>query len=87
MSSDKLIMRYSHSGMGRFIDTVRTGWNNYSFIFYIGGISAILGSLFGWAGWLSTIVTVGFFYLTGRMKKRIEEIDEKQRKRVRRPRP
>ena len=80
MSSDKLILRYSHSGIGRFIDTVRTGWNNYSFIFYIGGISAILGSLFGWAGWLSTIVTVGFFYLTGRMKKRMEEADERRKK-------
>ena len=54
------------SKRGEFIDYVREGWNSYSFIFYIGGVSAILGSLFGIAGWLSVIVTVAFFYYAGK---------------------
>ncbi len=59
----------ARSRRGKFLDYVRTGWNSYSFIFYIGGISAILGSLFGVAGWLSTFVTVYFFYAAGKFKK------------------
>lgn len=63
-----------------FIDDVRVGWNNYSFIFYIGGISAILGGVFGVAGWLSTILTVGFFYYTGKFKKQVDKEKAKREK-------
>lgn len=67
----------ARSRLDTFIETVRFGWNNYSFIFYIGGISAILGGVFGWAGWASTIVTLLFFYYVGKFKK---EVDEEQKR-------
>ena len=63
-----------------FIDYVRNGWNNYSFIFYIGSISVILGGMFGIAGWLSVFVTVYFFYTTGKFKHEMEL----ERERIRR---
>lgn len=69
---ENIAKRAAQSEKGKFIDDVRVGWNNYSFIFYIGGISAILGSLFGVAGWLSTILTVLFFYYMGKFKKHLD---------------
>ena len=78
--SERLMDRAVESKTGRFIDTVRTGWNGYSFIFYIGGISAILGSLFGIAGWLSIVVTIAFFYYAGRFKQKLEREREKRRR-------
>lgn len=72
-----------NSKLGKFVGMVRLGWTNYSFIFYIGGVSAILGEFFGIAGWLSTIVTVLFFYYAGRFKKRID-LKNRARKRTRR---
>ena len=75
---EKTAKRMAETEKITFIDDIRVGWNNYNFIFYIGGISAILGSQFGWAGWLSTIVTVGFFYYMGKFKKHLDT----QRERV-----
>lgn len=69
-----------HSKMGAFIETLRYGWNNYSFIFYIGGISAILGGLFGWAGWASTLLTLLFFYYAGKFKKEVDREKERMEK-------
>ncbi len=74
----KLVRHAASSKPGHFIDTVRLGWNSFSFIFYIGGISAILGGVFGWAGWASTIVTVLFFYYTGKFK---ENVDKERKRR------
>ncbi len=78
--SEKLMARAAESKTGRFIDTIRTGWNSYSFIFYIGGISAILGSLFGIAGWLSIVVTIAFFYSAGRFRQRLDREKERRRR-------
>lgn len=70
--SEKLIAKAINSKTTHFLDTVRTGWNSYSFIFYIGGISAILGGIFGLSGWLSIIVILFFFYFAGRLIQRLE---------------
>jgi hypothetical protein len=67
-----LAHRFARSRRENPVEYIRHGWNNYSFIFYIGGISAILGAEFGIAGWLSTIVTVAFFYYAGRFKKELD---------------
>ena len=69
--------RSKHSEL---LDLIRTGWNSYSFIFYIGGVSAILGSLFGVAGWLSVVVTVAFFYYAGRFVNELQQEKEKMKK-------
>jgi hypothetical protein len=61
----------SKSTIGKCMDNIRVGWTNYSFLFYIGGVSAILGSLFGLAGWASSIVTLLFFYYAGEFKKHV----------------
>jgi hypothetical protein len=69
---ENLAKRSAESKINDFVDYVRLGWNNYSFIFYIGGVSAILGSLFGTAGWLSVIATLIFFYYAGKFRKHLD---------------
>ena len=69
---EKVVERYAASKMSRFISAIRLGWNSYNFIFYIGGISAILGGIFGWAGWVSAIATVAFFYFAGRFTEKVD---------------
>ncbi len=75
--------RTARSKKGEFVAYVRDGWNSYSFIFYIGGVSAILGSLFGIAGWLSVFVTVLFFYYAGRFTRELKLERERLSKRKR----
>ena len=80
---NSIAKKAARSRHSEFLDRIRTGWNSYSFIFYIGGVSAILGSLFGVAGWLSVIVTVAFFYYAGRFVHELQQEKErisKQRK-------
>lgn len=77
---EEIISRAMDSKAIKFIESVRYGWNNYSFIFYIGGISAILGSLFGIAGWASIVVTVLFFYYAGRFKKHLDEMSARRKR-------
>lgn len=67
----KLAKNAARSSIGGVMDNIRLGWSNYSFLFYIGGVSAILGSIFGLAGWLSTIVTVLFFYYAGEFRRHL----------------
>ena len=55
----------------RVFDSIRVGWAQYNFIFYIGGVSALLGSVFGLAGWISTLFTLAFFYYAGEFEKHI----------------
>ncbi len=81
---DKIInsmaRKAARSRHGDVLNIIRTGWNSYSFVFYIGGVSAILGSLFGIAGWLSVIVTVAFFYYAGRFVNELHQEREKLNK-------
>ncbi len=76
---ENIAERTAGSKLGNFVEGVRTGWNNYNFIFYIGGISAILGGLFGWAGWASIVITLLFFYYAGKFKEKVD-IARKRRK-------
>lgn len=62
----------SRATLAKVIDNIRLGWTSYSFLFYIGGVSAILGGIFGLAGWASTILTVLFFYYAGEFKRNLE---------------
>ena len=75
---ERFVDRYASSRIADFIDAVRLGWNSYSFIFYIGSISAILVGLFGGAGWISGIITVLFFYYSGKFKEKVD-IDNRLR--------
>ena len=81
---DKIISsmarKAARSRHSELLDRIRTGWNSYSFIFYIGGVSAILGSLFGVAGWLSVIVTVAFFYYAGKFVNELQQEKERLKK-------
>ncbi len=83
---DHLSRRAVDSKFGMFIDDVRTGWNSYSFVFYIGGVSAILASLFGFAGWASGVITVIFFYYAGKFKKKVD-LERKRREKYRKLHP
>ncbi len=76
---DIFLKKLAHSKLEHFLDILRYGYNNYGFIFYIGGISAILGGVFGVAGWLSIVVTIAFLYYAGKFKIFVEK--EKNSKR------
>jgi recombination DNA repair RAD52 pathway protein len=67
----KLAKHASRSTIGEYVDSMRIGYNHYSFLFYIGGVSAILGGIFGMAGWASVIVTISFFYYAGEFRKQV----------------
>ena len=73
-----LAEKAAESKINEFFETIRFGWNNYSFVFYITGVSAILGAIFGIAGWLSIIVTVIFFFYAGKFRRQLEK--EKSKK-------
>ena len=77
---ERLVEKAVESRTSKFVETVRAGWNSYSFVFYIGGVSAILGSLFGLAGWLSIIITLSFFYYAGKFKMRYDEAKARRAK-------
>lgn len=74
----KFYEKVADSKLGRFVDDIKLGWNSYNFIFYIGGVAAILGSIFGLAGWAATIVTVLFFYYAGKFKRKLD-LEKKRR--------
>jgi hypothetical protein len=67
----KLAKNATRSTIGDFVDNIRVGWNNYSFLLYIGGASAILGGVFGLVGWASIVVTIVFFYYAGEFRKEV----------------
>ncbi len=77
--SEKIVAKALDSRIGRATEAMRLGWNNYSFLFYIGSISAILGTLFGGIGWLSVIITVFFFYFVGRFEQKMMEERERRK--------
>ena len=79
-TKNRILKRIAHSRTEEFLDVLRYGYNNYGFIFYIGGISAILGGVFGVAGWLSIIVTILFLYYAGKFKLFAEKEKEKNSK-------
>ena len=83
---ERLVEKAVESRTSKFVETVRAGWNSYSFVFYIGGVSAILGSLFGVAGWLSIIITLTFFYYAGKFKMRYDETKARRAKQRRKSR-
>lgn len=61
----------SRSTLGNALDSLRIGWSSYSFLLYIGSAAAILGGFFGFAGWISVVLTVVLFYYAGEFKKHV----------------
>ena len=55
------------------IRTIKTGWAEWSFIFYIGAIGALLGSYFKLAGVSATLLALGFFYGAGKLHEHAEK--------------
>ncbi len=69
---ENLAKRSSETKANEFFENVKLGWNSYSFVFYIGGVAAILGTIFGIAGWLSIFVTLFFFYYAGKFRRQLD---------------
>ena len=63
----KLVRHAASSKPGHFIDTVRLGWNSFSFIFYIGGTDTIAGreDVGGYRGTQGTAVVKVFDMTAG----------------------
>ncbi|MDE1854982.1 MAG: hypothetical protein KGH57_01520 [Candidatus Micrarchaeota archaeon] len=75
---ERLAERAAESRLHDVVETVRIGWNNYSFVFYITGVSAILAALFGIAGWISIAVTLVFFYYVGKFRRHFDREKSKR---------
>ena len=56
----------------RRVEEVRYGYDKYGFLFFIGGVGAVLGSYLGIAGVGATAVTILFFWSAGRVHKHIQ---------------
>ncbi len=83
-----LARKLAKSKYGHVIEHIRYGWNNYSFIFYIGSISAIVAGLVGVYGGAAVLITIAFFYYAGKFKRELDREKEKieQRKKAKRGR-
>jgi hypothetical protein len=57
---------YAGSRLKDIVDNVRDGWNGFNFIFYIGGIGALLGAYFGLSGAVTVVLGIAFFYHVGK---------------------
>ena len=56
------------------INSIRIGWNNYSFLFYIGGISTIIGGVIGIAAApIAIILTLVIFYYLGQLHVKLQQ--------------
>ena len=53
-------------------ESVRIGWANYSYLFYIGGVSALLATAFGSWATIAPVVTICFFYYAGKFHERVQ---------------
>ena len=61
------------SELRRVFDTVHTGYNEYSWLLYLSSASAILANYLGLTAGVSALsVTLGFFYITGRVHPHIK---------------
>ena len=61
---------------------VRIGWANYSYLFFIGGVIALLASAFGTWSAIAPVVTVGFFYYAGKFHERVQAMRKKESEKV-----
>ena len=71
--SDKYITAIDPTLKRRVLFLVRNGWAEWSFIFYIGAIGALLGSYFKLAGVSATLLALGFFYGAGKLHEHAEK--------------
>ncbi len=54
------------------VRTIKKGWDAWNWVFYIGGISTIIGGYFKLAGVASLIVALAFFYFMGKFHEHAE---------------
>lgn len=76
---ERFANKFGDSKLGRIMSTIRTGWNAYNFIFYIGGVSAILSGIFGVASGIAALLTLVLFYYAGRVKMALDKEEERKR--------
>ena len=57
----------------KIVRTVKAGWAEWSWLFYIGAIGALLGSYFNIAGIAATGLACTFFYGMGRLHEHAEK--------------
>ena len=69
-----------HTKSYSFIDHIRTGWNNFSFIFFFSSVATILGGIFGAIGFVSIVITLIFFYYLGKLHNEITKLQEENKR-------
>jgi hypothetical protein len=70
---NQIVKLYANSRLHIALNKIREGWQNYSFLFYIGSIGAILGKEWGIAGGGATALGLIFFYYIGDFHKKVEK--------------
>jgi hypothetical protein len=55
------------------VRTIKTGWSEWSWLFYIGSIGALLGSYFKVVGIASIALAGAFFYGMGKLHEHAEK--------------
>ncbi|MDE1768779.1 MAG: hypothetical protein KGH64_03285 [Candidatus Micrarchaeota archaeon] len=69
--------------MHQILFEIRTGWNSYSFLFYISGISVITWAFLGLASSLAALViTFAIFYYLGKIHNEALSMEAEQNKAV-----
>lgn len=76
----KLAKRYSKTHLSKIVEDLRTGYNQYSFFFWIPSIVALLAGLLGVAFLLALPLTLAFFWFAGKFHKELESQRGKERK-------
>ena len=62
-----------HQHIYKIHQTIKIGYTEYGFYFYITGISAIIGGFIRLAGVAAFIITIVFFYIMGKMHGQINK--------------
>ncbi len=66
--------QFHESSIHKIVRDIKKGWSEYNFLFYIGGISVILGNLMGFVGLTAMPVGLFFFWVAGRFSSQMGAI-------------
>ena len=54
-------------------EIIKEGYDNYSLYFWVSGLSVLIGGFFGLSGVAAFIVSIIFFYYTGKLHRHLHK--------------
>lgn len=67
-----------HKRLWEVFSDLQTGYSKYGWILSLGALSAVVGSYLGLVGGGAIVATVSFFYVGGRVEKRMNKVPRKK---------